>query len=347
MSRASLAAHCLFAELGETVKGRKAKVSRLPTADPSLLNKLAWVARWSDVKRSRDNARKAYRDASEGEGRRSDAQRGLALRTMSWHDRWRGDFEQALKNGLKAEEFLPEHQFPEIRAAMYANLAVIHFSRGRFDLANSSLERALLLINDDSDPECVMEVLCTKALVQTFSGDKTRAGLTLGRARDRAGKALVATVEHLIARWLLDDGDTERAAMHIGRAIEAAEAHENNLILPLCYEVRALCEITQRHLEQASETLEDALELSRDLECTRSEIHLTFAKSIVQQRQNDIETALATLKRGARMAASADYVLYQRKYALELADVFERMGQLRQALEQHKIAWRFQKAIRS
>lgn len=51
-------------------------------------------------------------------------------------------------------------------------------------------------------------------------------------------------------------------------------------------------------------------------------------------------------RKGARLAKGMGYGLWQRTFALGLADAYEKLGDLRAALDQHKAAWRLQKQAR-
>ena len=115
--------------------------SELPSGDPALLNRVAWSRRWSDRNISTDHACTARKTAIAGSGKRSRVQQGMALRTLAWHARWRGDLDKAMTHCLNAETFLPEREHAEARSILYGILGSIHFARNRFDLATCSVER--------------------------------------------------------------------------------------------------------------------------------------------------------------------------------------------------------------
>lgn len=325
---------------------RNAEVSKLPPADPTLLNRLAWSSRWSDRARSTSNAEKALRDAESGQGVRTDAQRGLALRTLSWQARWRGDFDEGLRLGLKAEELLSEKKFPVERATIYANLATIHANRGRLDLAQSAMDRALLLIEDDEPRGELVEALTIKATLQSFTGDRTRAGLTLGRARELANGAHVALVERTVAKWLIDGGEQDRASKHVIDALEAADLHDNRLILAYCHELAGICRRHEGAAPEAERHFTAGLELAEVAGDRAAKAHLLFGLGSLDLDRERFDDAEPRLREAASLCGSMGYSVLQMQVALVMAELYESKGALERALEQHKIAWKFRNAIR-
>jgi len=161
------------------------KLSDLPSGDPALLNRISWARRWNDRQASVEYALAARRKALDGKGRRSRAEQGFSLRTLGWHALWRGDLKLSMDYCLRAETYLPETEFALARAGIYSLIAKVHYNRNRFDLATCSVERGQWLVQEiDNDPATVADLMLTQAAIQRQSGERARAGITLGRARE-------------------------------------------------------------------------------------------------------------------------------------------------------------------
>ena len=105
---------------------RQRVYSELPSGDPALLNRIAWARRWSERDTSVQYAEEARKKAVDGSGKRSRTQHGHALRTLGWQAVWRGELDEAMDFCLRAESFLPESTFKEVRASIYSVLAVVY-----------------------------------------------------------------------------------------------------------------------------------------------------------------------------------------------------------------------------
>lgn len=325
---------------------RSAPKSTLPAGDPGLLNQIAWSSRWSDREKSTSYAEAARVAAAEGDGRRSREQQGIACRTLSWQARWRGDFGNAMELCLKAEAFLPERDYPGERADVYSTLGVVHYSRNRIDLANSAVERGQLLNGDATRPETEVDLLSTLATIQRLAGDRARAGLTLGRAQELAEGPELAHIEHNVGRWLIGDAEYERATKHLDRAFEYAEQHENLIILPYVHELAGVCRVAERRFDKAVEHFLDGFRMAKESADRRAQCHILIEHGNLERGRGDLRASLPLYRTGAAVAAAMSYPMWQKRFALALAEVYEGLGQFQRALEQHKIAWRIQAATR-
>jgi hypothetical protein len=115
-----------------------------------------------------------------------------------------------MKHSLEAETLLTESSHPEARAFVYFTLGVRHDSRNRLDLATCATEHGIGLAGPDSDPEAYVNLLTAKAVIQRYKGDRSRAGLTIGRVRVLSKDAELSRVEHNIARWMLADDEVKK-----------------------------------------------------------------------------------------------------------------------------------------
>ncbi len=116
-----------------------------------------------------------------------------------------------MEHSLEAETLLTESSHPEARAFVYFTLGVRHDSRNRLDLATCATEHGIGLAGPDSDPEAYVNLLTAKAVIQRYKGDRSRAGLTIGRVRVLSKDAELSRVEHNIARWMLADDEVKKS----------------------------------------------------------------------------------------------------------------------------------------
>ena len=323
--------------------------SELPGGDPALLNKVAWSRRWSDRQGSADNARMARKTAKEGSGNRSRIQQGMALRTLAWQARWRGQLDEAMGYCLSAETFLPESDHAEERACIYATLSSIHFARNRFDLATCSVDRGFFLLREypeEDVTEVMTELLLTRATIQRHTGERARAGITLGRAQELADPESMPGVDYCTAVWLLSDGDADAARLRGVSAMEVANARGNRLLLPYLHGLLGACDTQLGRVKEAVEHLEKGLEIAETDQDDRVRGFLHRYRAQLETDRGDLKAAKQHLEAAARLAKQQNHAFERKRVALVLAELFERQGDYRKAVEQHKLAWRLQNETR-
>lgn len=323
--------------------------SELPNGDPTLLNKLAWSRRWTDPRASADLARSARETALKGTGRRSRVQHGLALTTLAWSARWYGSLDTAMSHCLSAESFLPERDHPEVRARIYAILGSVHFARNRFDLSNCALDRGFWLLRDSADEDvqdAMVDLLLSRAIVQRHTGERARAGITLGRAQELSNPEFRAGVEYCTATWLLADGDAEAARARGVLALETARNQNNTLMMPYLLGLLGACDIKLGRNEDAKQSLEDGMDLAKHDGDQRVQCFLYRHFALLATHEDDLETARAHLETAAGIAKSLGHAFERKRIALQLADLFEKSKDYKKAVQQHKQAWRLQNETR-
>ena len=323
--------------------------SELPSGDPTLLNKVAWSRRWIDPPASMDFAKTARAAALKGSGRRSRMQHGLALCTLAWHAKWRGSLDEAMGYCLSAESYLPERDHPEPRARVYAVLGSVHFARNRFDLANCALDRGFWLLRDFPDEDvgdAMVDLLLTRAIVQRHTGERARAGITLGRAQELSNAELCAGVEYCTSMWLLADGDADAARSRGGTALESAREMNNRLIMPYLLGLLGACDIKLNRLEDAMQSLEKGMKIAKEDGDQRVQCFLNrhFAKP--EMNRGNLDLAREHLEAAAKMAKSLNHAFERKRIALQLADLFELSKDYKKAVHQHNLAWRLQNETR-
>lgn len=327
-----------------TETGRQ--LSDLPSGDPALLNRISWARRWNDRDASAEYALAARKKALDGKGRRSRAEQGFALRTLGWHALWRGDLKLAMDYCLRAETYLPESEFALARAGIYSLIAKVHYNRNRFDLAICSVERGQWLLQDTKDdPASIADLMLTQAAIQRQSGERARAGITLGRARVLSSDENAALADICTAYLLLDDGDAAQAREYAETALRYCENAGVTVILPYARSILAGCYSARgQHLDAYDQinTGLKGLEASDHLaRCTLLRRHATHHLG-----KGEFTEALDILGEAAGIAEAQTYALSRKQIALTMADVLEEIGDFRGAVAQHKIAWQLQKETR-
>ena len=323
--------------------------SELPSGDPALLNHVAWSRRWTDRKISIDHAQTAQKTALAGTGKRSRVQQGMALRTLAWHARWVGDLENAMSHCLNAETFLPERDHAAERATLYAILGSIHFARNRFDLATCSVDRGFWLLRDTPEAEAaevMTELLLTRATIQRYSGERARAGITLGRAQELAVSETAPCVNYCTASWLLSDGDSSAALARAEPALESAQSLGNRVIQPYLHALVGSCAADLGRPDMAIEHLDEALRLAAEEGDQRGRTFFLRDHARLDLLRGNEASALERLKEAASLAKAQDHGFERKRVALMLAEVYERLGKYKQAVDQHKLAWRLQHETR-
>ncbi|MEO1536877.1 MAG: tetratricopeptide repeat protein [Pseudomonadota bacterium] len=325
------------------------RTSDQPSGDPTLLNKVAWARRWSDPKASVDFALTARAAALKGSGKRSRMQHGLALCTLAWQSKWRGSLDEAMGFCLSAESYLPERENMEPRARIYAILGGIHFARNRFDLANCALDRGFWLVRDkaeESVQEALVELLLNRAIVQRHTGERARAGITLGRVQELCTPELRPSVDYCTALWLLADGDAEAARIRGVTAVETARGEKNSLIMPYLLALLGGCDVKLKRYAEARDSLMVGMKLAREDGDQRVECFIQRNLALLEMENDNLEQARTHLEDAARTAKALNHSFERKRIALQLAELFERAKDYKKAVHQHNLAWRFQNETR-
>lgn len=324
--------------------------SELPSGDPALINRIAWARRWTDRDTSTEYAINALETAKNGQGRRSRKEQGYALRTLAWHARWRGEFDACLEYSLRAESFLSETEHPATRASIYSSLGMVHFVRSRLDLALSAVDRGLWLVQDllDDDTSSVRTNLyVVRAMIQQQNGDRARAGTTLSRARECAGPEDLPLVEQVTANWLLRHNEIDRALEASLTAQSQAEDAENRIILPYIHAVTGVCYTRKKDVIEAISHFNAGRELAEADQDLRALCYLHLCRAQLELTRGETEAARPLLQEASKIAKKQNLPLMRKEVALALADTFEKLGQYKACVDQHKLAWRLEREGRS
>ncbi|NNE82244.1 MAG: hypothetical protein HKN18_18390 [Silicimonas sp.] len=321
-------------------------LSELPSGDPALLNRIAWARRWSERRTSTEYALAAREKALDGTGRRSEAEQGLALRTLGWQAMWRGDLKLSMDYCLRAESHLSESEYPEARACLYANLATLHYFRNRLDLATCAIDRGIWLMGEDEASPALAELVMTQAVVQRLAGERARAGISLGRARELAQDEIVPTIDAYTACWLVEDGDSGKAETHAKAALSASQTMVNRVVMPYARATLAVCHAMSGDFVEAVDQINTGLKHAKEDDDLRARCIVLIKSARIARLQKDEDKEFKVLREAAEIAREQDFAMWRKQIALMRAELFEARGNYKAAVEQHKLAWALQKETR-
>ena len=310
--------------------------------DTSLLNRLAWRERWANREASRSRARAALDVAKGANTAHAVSERGLARRTLAWQAKWRGDFDRASSHCIRAEALLTERDNPSERGDIYSILGVIHYSRNRIDLARGCVERGLQIVCKDGRKDVLIDLLTTRATIQRYSGNTAKASATLDHALSLCQGHETARVEHNVARVLLADGAVETGLELAEMSVRHAEETGNRVILPYSHEVAGACLSRLKRCEEAAAHFDTGLAIAVEDEDMRAQCQIIRYHGDIERELGNLERARDLYRHGLGLCEEMSYPLWQKAFLLSLAEINEALGNLGEALENHRAAWRLQ-----
>lgn len=313
----------------------------LLASDPALLNHMAWRGRWRDRRASTKNALAVLEIAKQSALPTRAVEKGRALRTLAWQAKWRGDFDEAMELALQAEGLLPEADHPVQRADLYSIIGVVHYSRHRIDLATCATDRGLRIVEaiGGAAVEARLDLLTTKATLQRYTGQIARAAVTLGAALDIAEGPERARVEHNVARCVMDDDALDEALSHGLMSVDLCQAFRNRVVLPYAHEVVGACLVRMDRYDEADRHLSDGLQVAMADGDRRVQCQILHQHGALEMRRARVLRALDLYRHGTSIAERMGYLLWQERFARDIADVYEKIGDARSALAAHKQAW--------
>lgn len=257
---------------------------------------------------------------------------GLALRTLAWQARWRGDFDAAESLAHRAIARLKGEGAESAIADSLATLAVVHYCRGRRDLARDCLDEGFEVLEHQPNVASRIDLLTTQAAVERH-GQRMR----IVQAAMREAVALSAGVErarteHSVARALLQDDRPGEALEHANMAIELAREYQNRVIEPYALEVAATAQIDLDQIEDAERLLREAEAIAERDADARAACHLLFQRVRLARRRGDRDGALALARAGEEKARTIGYPLWEKNFLDRAALLQEELGQTDTAL---------------
>ena len=304
-------------------------------AEPTFLNHHAWAIRWQDRGRSSamaqavlDFSRIAGKSRAVGARRRN----GLAMRTLAWQARWRGDFDAAESLAHRAIARLKDEGAEAAIADCLSTLAVVQCSRGRRDLARDCIEQGMDTLTHQPNVGTRIDLLAGRAMVDRYARRMESAQNTLRQAMAISVGPELARIEHSVARTLLYDGLPGEALEHGEAAITHAREHQNRVVLPYAMEVAAAALIELGQLDEAEKFLHDAEEIAFEDEDRRAECHLLYQTVLLKERRGDRHAALEQSLQGQDIAEMMGYAQRQIKFLDRTAKLQEAIGETDAAL---------------
>lgn len=305
--------------------------------DPDLhqtefLNQLAWSRRWSDRAQSGGAAVQAL-DLAGGAATPSDRRgAGLALRTLAWQCKWRGDLAGARRRADAALALLEGTGSHASMADADSILGVVHYSRGRNDLARETVKRGFARLEDENRVETRIDLLTTLSTVMRYNGRSGEACGCLGEALALARRGERARVLHNLARFHLSTGSLADALAAALGSVASARRWENVVVLPYALEVIGTIHLREKRHDRAGECLTEALAIARRDTDSRVECQTVEQLGVLALELGDRAGAIRVLEEGRALAARMGYTLWQKNFCMDLARAYEAAGDLERAL---------------
>ncbi|MEM9761432.1 MAG: hypothetical protein AAF968_02795 [Pseudomonadota bacterium] len=298
----------------------------------ALLDRRAWAIRWSSRVQSFRLAERALQVASKG----SLTDQASALRTLGWQARWRGDFEQAESFAEQALRRLEPDLAPVLQADALSILAVVHYSRGRRDVARRAVEFGFEKLGAHEAAETRVDLLLSATNIERGSKRFDEAALLLDRALEIASGPELARVEHDQARACYADGDAECALEWGQRAVNSARVFRNRVILPYALEaVGGAYRMLGREPEAAAH-LEEGGRIAAEDGDGRVACQCMAERAQLALDEGDCAGALEPARQGLEQARSMGYVVWQKKFLTIISAAAEGGGALDEALAASK-----------
>ena len=169
---------------------------------PKFLNHIAWTQRWRDRDLSQKQAAAVCEITTDDRAARR--QHGLALRTLAWQAKWRGEMEDARILCERAIEPLAATGTWGGLADVYSVLAIVHLSQFRLAASDHATSRAFALVNGNAPLDSQVDLLTTRASLLSHQGRIEEAGDCLVQAQGIAKGIEQARLCQNLSRYQLD-----------------------------------------------------------------------------------------------------------------------------------------------
>jgi tetratricopeptide (TPR) repeat protein len=244
---------------------------------------------------------------------------------------------------------MTEAENPVARADIYSILGVVYYSRNRMDLANCAVERGLKIVGEkitEANSDTMIDLMTTRATIQRYNGENARAGISLSKAAELAKGRELARVKQEVARFLLGDHDPKGALTYAEESLELAISQDNRVILPYAHELVGGCHSRLGSHDAAIHHFTQGEQVAKEDADRRAECQILHERGLLEAGRGNLEDSLALYRRAVKIAGEIAYPLWQQALYLDLARVYEELGDLKKALEQHKLAWKIVEAER-
>ncbi|MEL6766023.1 MAG: hypothetical protein AAFP17_02485, partial [Pseudomonadota bacterium] len=292
-------------DINEARRRRDGVVDRV-----ALLNRRAWAIRWSSRVQSFALAERAFLVSHNG----TPSQQAAALRTLAWQARWRGDFDQAEAFAQQALRRLQPDLAPVVQADALSIMAIVHYSRGRRDLARRAVEFGFDRLDVLSAPETQVDLLLTATNIERQSKRLDEAAVVLDRALELATGPELARAEHDQARAFYADGDPERALEWGLRAVNSARVFRNRVMLPYALEVVGGAYRVLGREPEAAAYLEEGGRIAAEDGDVRVACQCLAERAQLALDEGDCAAALEPARQGLEQARGMGYVVWEKKF---------------------------------
>ncbi|CUH77718.1 putative ATPase [Tritonibacter multivorans] len=232
---------------------------------------------------------------------------GLALRTLAWQAKWRGEMEDARILCEQAIEPLAASGARNALADVYSVLAIVHLSQFRFAASDQAVSRAFALLNGNGPFDSHVDLLTTKASLLSNLGKIDEAGECLAQAKEIAKGIEQARLCQNLSRYQLVRGDLREVRVQAASGLVLARACNNRVVLPYLHELLGAALIRQGQHRLARGVLEDGLQLALEDQDKRVECHLLSLLGQIDCNEGDEAHGLTRLERAALVARDMNY----------------------------------------
>lgn len=272
---------------------------------PKFTNHIAWTQRWRNRNLSQQQATLVCAMTEDSPEQRRDY--GLALRTLAWQAKWRGEMDSARALCEQAIEPLASTANWAALADVYSVLGIVHLSQFRFGAAHRVIKRGFALLDCTGPADSQVDLLTTQASLMCLLGKIDEAGDVLSKAKELARGIEHARLCQNVGRFQLLRGKLRDVRVQAANGIILARASNNRVVLPYLYELLGAVLLKQGQNDLARGVLEDGLLLALEDQDKRVECHLLNLLGTLDIEEGKTVDALKRCERAAHVALDTRY----------------------------------------
>lgn len=315
------------------------------------LNDQAWELRDTDPARSRDLAETTLELSTSGQFSEQPYEPGAAasLRALSHSNRRASNLNLALSRSFQALTFLEKSTDSVVKADVLQGLGISFSTLGNHAEGLDYCFQALKLVQSLGDREREASVLGAIAAIFTRTGDHVESLRTFEEVlrlnRELGQKTGEALTLNNRAISYLGLGKFEDALTSSLQALELAQQSGFAALVTTATGTVGEVLVAMQNYEQAAHYLNRYLTLARTSSVKRDEVWgLILLGEIDFQRQRDAE-ALAQLQPALAIAQELGLLMEQARCLKLLMQLYERQGDLKQALAHSKLLHRVTESL--
>lgn len=313
------------------MNGREGAPER-PDISPEFLVRKAWNIRWAGRDESIRLATEALSMVSGAAAVRTGTE-GLAFRTLAWQAKWRGLFDDSEEFGAKALARLDPALHAAAIADVHSIMRVIHYSRGRRDMARESVRLGYAALCEREAAETRVDLMTTEATILRYGQRIEDSRKLLEAALELAEGTERSRVRHNMARALQSAGQTAEALSLATNAVIDARRFDNRVILPYALEVLGTCYAAFGQHEAARGYLLEGEEIGREDTDLRVRCQILQQLACIEEKAGKPEMALMGVRKGLGIDRKMVYPLWEKHFLRHQSDMAEALGRKDKALE--------------